>query len=217
MMRNLNHGHGGPGLARAHQAFNQRLHVFTQGAVQPRERLVQNEKIRAHGQSAGQRNPLPHTAGQLARQQGSCPAKAHGFQHFKGVAPRFLLMRVTGQQDVLQGRAPGQKAWILKNKAHTPDSEVRGAFLRAQQARHNARQCGFSRAAGACKHHAPASLKRKIDLAQHPMGAKTMPDVTKPDQWGQWIQWNLSGQWIQGSLWSLWGQMLQWSLWGQRI
>ena len=181
MVRNLNHSHGGPGLPRAHQAFNQRLHVFTQGAVKPRERLVQNEKIRAHRQSAGQGNPLPHAAGQLARQQGSCPAEAHGFQHFKGVAPRFLLMRVTGQQDVLQGRAPGQKAWILKNKAHTPDSEVRGSFLRAQQARHDARQCGFSRAAGASKHHAPASLKRKIDLAQHPMRAETMPDVTKPD------------------------------------
>jgi hypothetical protein len=91
--------------------FDCLLYGFEENArhltVECRGRLVQQQQPRPDRESAGERNALALSAGQIARVLVQLVAEAHALEPFRGMSARRHVVHASGAQrqlDVLSGR-----------------------------------------------------------------------------------------------------------------
>ncbi len=95
--------------------------------VQRPERLVHEQHVSVLGESAGERHPLPHAAGQLVRPLAAEAAEPDRFEQLSGLLLALLAGDAPAAQrelDIAGGRQPREQRGLLEHQGHgTADAD----------------------------------------------------------------------------------------------
>ena len=166
--------------------------------VERAERLVEQEHLRFHRESAGQRDALTLSAGELRRETVGQPSELHEIEQTLDTlldlrARRALATRLNAQaeRDVLEhGQMPEQRV-VLEHEADAAFADVlRGsvlagkddrALIRLLKAGNDAKQRGLAAARRAKQRHQLARRKGQVDVVERFKGAKRLRDILNLD------------------------------------
>ena len=108
------------------------LHVPADDGIEGRERLVEQQQLRARGQRPGQADALLHPARQLVGAGRAEPRQADELEHLLGPGPAGVLvdaLHLEAEGHVVDEVAVGEQAEVLEDHAHPVPAQVEQVAL----------------------------------------------------------------------------------------
>jgi hypothetical protein len=105
--------------------------------VERAERLVHQQDVRVLGERPGQRDPLPHAAGELVRPLATEPLEPDDLEQVLGPPPPLALVDALEPQrelDVSGHRQPREQRRLLEHQRDVPSADVQRAAAEVVQA-----------------------------------------------------------------------------------